>query len=145
MALNLIKLCVGIESPEQLARVQEAQLARAQAELGRRVAWHVTRQTPRRRAELLDGGALYWVIQGRVQARQRLLDVRPIRDSSGRPHCVLELDPALVRTRALAHRPFQGWRYLPAERAPADVAGARDDTADMPDWMVRELSDLGLL
>jgi hypothetical protein len=41
------------------------------------------------------------------------------------------------------HRPFQGWRYLPAADAPADVrGGARQDA--LPAHLLKELSDLGL-
>ena len=59
---------------------------------------HVTRMVPRRIDELADGGSLYWVIKGTVQARQRLLDIRPFMDDDGIGRCRLVLEPRLVRT-----------------------------------------------
>jgi hypothetical protein len=42
-------------------------------------------------------------------------------------------------------RPFQGWRYLAAGDAPADLGEAGGDIARMPAAMVEELRSLGLL
>jgi hypothetical protein len=43
-------------------------------------------------------------------------------------------------------RPFQGWRYLTDDSAPADLAkAAAGAIASMPEPMRRELRDLGLL
>lgn len=145
MTLHLIKLCVGCESVESLTESQRRQAARAERELGRRFAWHTTRMVPKRMDELLDGGSLYWVIKGQIRARERLLDVREIVDEEGRRACVLELDPEVVRVQPRNHRPFQGWRYLQPEKAPPDLADAPEGVEEMPDWMVAELKELGLL
>ena len=56
MSTNLVKLCVGAEAIEDLARWQQGRMAAlARAGLAPEV-WHQTFQSPKRRAELLDGG-----------------------------------------------------------------------------------------
>jgi hypothetical protein len=105
---------------------------------------HTTRNTPKRAAELCDGGSIYWVIGGAVLVRQRILNILPETESDGSPCAALVLDPALVRVEARAMRAFQGWRYLKPEDAPADL-NTTQDTADMPETMRRELAALGLL
>ncbi len=145
MTVHLIKLCVGIASPDQLAAVQSERIARLEAVTGRRAAWHVTRRMPRRAAELCDGGSLYWIMGGYTRARQRITDIRATTDRAGRAACAIELDPVIVPVVPRARKPFQGWRYLAPENAPPDQAERPDDTPEMPDWMVAELSDLGLL
>ncbi|MDP1907155.1 MAG: DUF1489 family protein, partial [Hyphomicrobium sp.] len=73
MTLHLIKLCVGVESIEELADWQTARSAeRKKAGKTPRI-FHTTFQTPKREAELLDGGSIYWVIKGTVQVRQKLI------------------------------------------------------------------------
>ena len=54
------------------------------------------------------------------------------------------LDPDLVRTVWQPRRPFQGWRYLRAEDAPADLAAA-GERDDLPEAMAAELAALGVL
>jgi len=143
MTIHLLKLCVGADSIEDL----EAWIAsRLEAARGRGEApeqFHTTRMVPKRLEELLDGGSLYWVIKGNVQVRQRLLDVRPFTDGEGISRCHLILDPNLQPTRWQPRRPFQGWRYLKVEDAPADMNEA--DVAGLPLDLQRELADLGLL
>jgi hypothetical protein len=102
-----------------------------------------TRNRPRRAAELLDGGSIYWVIRGQISVRQRLLGFRSGHDADGRRHCLIEIDPALVPTLARSCRPFQGWRYLGHDAAPADRFAA--DPSPLPDRMLAELRALGLL
>ena len=97
MALNLIKLCVGCDSVEDLEewiafRLDERRRAGEPVE-----HFHTTRMVPTRGAELIDGGSLYWVIKGNVQCRQRLLDIRPFTDGEGIGRCHLMLDPMVVR------------------------------------------------
>jgi hypothetical protein len=132
MAMHLIKLCVGCDNISDLAAWQATQ-----AELV-----HVTRQTPKQAEALLDGGSLYWVINGWLCARQRLLALRPL-SRGGVPHCGLVLDRALVRVQPRKHRPFQGWRYLQPTDAPPDLDHTPTDPAS--EAMLRELSVLGLL
>lgn len=143
MALHLLKLCVGADSIADLeswvAERLAAQRRRAAAELT-----HTTRMVPRRIAELLDGGALYWVIKGQIAARQALLDVRPFTDSGGIGRCHLVLGHEVVAVSPRPFRAFQGWRYLDERDAPADI-GVADGLAEMPETLRRELSELGLL
>ncbi len=139
MALHLIKLCVGIAQFEELEAWQKYR----QGKDG--VLQHITRMTPRRGEELLKGGSIYWVIKGIIQARQKLLELRPCMDSEGVAHCALILDPKLVRTQPHPRRPFQGWRYLKPEDAPRDMPRGGAGKNAMPPEMRAELMALGLL
>jgi hypothetical protein len=145
VTVHLIKLCVGVESPDHLAAVQARRVEAAARETGRRVSWHITRRMPKRRAELCDGGSLYWVMGGVIRVRQAIVGLHEIEDEAGRPACRIDLDPDLIPVVPRNRRPFQGWRYLEADDAPPDQAQRPDEAPDMPDWMLAELSDLGLL
>jgi hypothetical protein len=139
VTLHLIKLSVGTEDVTDLGRWQAGRLKRT----GR--VFHKTRMMPRRHAELLDGGSIYWVIKGVTRARQRLIEVEAAVDGEGRPCTLLVLDPELVRTVPRPHRAFQGWRYYEAEDAPPDLRDLPAGTRDMPPDMVAALHELGLL
>lgn len=142
MALHIRKLCVGAASTQEMQPWQDAKRARNGGLL-----WHVTRNWPRRRAEVLDGGSLYWVIRGRLAIRQRIIgfDSEPGETPDDKPHCRIMLDPELVLTEPRPHHPFQGWRYLIATEAPPDLRDLRARADDMPPEMVLELRGLGLL
>lgn len=146
MALHLIKLCVGATSIDDLAQWQKGRLA-AQRKAGERPRiFHATFQTPKRQSELLDGGSLYWVIKGVVQARQRLLGLEEGAKSDGSPCCLLLLDREIVPVRPVPRRAFQGWRYLAAEDAPPDLSAHHGGgLASLPSQMRRDLADLGLI
>ena len=152
MPLHLIKLAVGIEDVAHLARAQHARIdpsdqgARGARDDGKLV--HVTRQMPKRADEILDGGSIYWVIRGAVQARQRLLALEKTITEDGRPACALVLDPDLREVEPRSFRAFQGWRYLEATSAPRDLRRGGVGAAGgepMPVDMARALRDLGLL
>jgi len=145
MSLNLLKLCVGCDSVEDLEewiafRLDERRRAGEPAE-----QFHTTRMVPTRAAELTDGGSLYWVIKAQVQCRQRLLDIRPFIDTDGIQRCQLILDPVVVRTNWQPRRAFQGWRYLRPEDAPADLADGNAGAMSVPPQLRQELAELGLL
>lgn len=145
MSLNLIKLCVGAESVDDLERW----IARRLDERRRRGEpaehFHVTRMMPKRCSELLAGGSLFWVIRGVVQCRQRLVDIRRIVDQEGVARCALVLEPRPVLVEPRPRDPFQGWRYLRADEAPPDLAGRVGEGDEMPVEMRRDLAALGLL
>ena len=64
MVLNMIKLCVGVDTVEDLESHVAMRLAAARAAGLPAEQTHRTRVTPKRAAEILDGGSLYWVIKG---------------------------------------------------------------------------------
>lgn len=143
MTLHLIKLCVGADSIQDLTDWVETQ-AGQRRRLGLDAAHvHRTRQSPKRREEILDGGSLYWVIKGSIAVREPIVDLRAVIDEAGVPHCDIVLSGAFTRVEPRRCRPFQGWRYLDAKDAPNDLrsAGARE----LPQEFVKELAALGLL
>jgi len=144
MALHLIKLCVGAESIDDLQQwVAERSALSVSAGLEPHSS-HVTRMSPKRASELLEGGSLYWVIKGQLSARQKLIGLEEFIDADGIGRCRLMLAPEVIETMPQPKRPFQGWRYLDEKDAPADLfaAGA---CQDMPADLKRELAELGLL
>jgi hypothetical protein len=142
MTLHLIKLCVGCDSVEDLAEWIDLRIKEKKRQGQPAEHVHVTRMVPKRMAELLDGGSLYWVIKGTVQVRQKLLDVQPFVDKEGIGRCRLVLSPKLVRTEWQPKRPFQGWRYFDKADAPRDLRQVKGD--DLPPALIAELAGLGL-
>lgn len=145
MALNLIKLCVGCESVEDLEEWIASRLAECRRQGRPEEQFHTTRMVPTRGAEIVDGGSLYWVIKGSVQCRQAITAIRPFTDGEGIGRCHLVLDPVVVKTDWQPRRPFQGWRYLKPEEAPADLGKGSAALAELPPKLRRELAELGLL
>lgn len=151
MALNLIKLCVGVDTVEQLEMFQARRRAEMEAAGLPPYNRHLTRNFPRRVDEIMtpaEGppGSLYWVIRREVRVRQPLHAIEEAVDHEGRRCCALIFEPVLVRVDPRPHRPFQGWRYLESDDAPADLTGpTRGESDEMPEEMRRELRELGLI
>ena len=146
MALNLIKLAVGCESIKEFKGWVAERLALAKKNGAPLNHIHITRMVPKRDAELLDGGSLYWVIKGEIAVRQKLIAIEPFRDGAGINRCRLRMEPKVFSVAPRPLRPFQGWRYLTPDGAPADLGkAAAASVASMPEPMRRELRDLGLL
>ena len=141
MTVHLVKLCVGVNSVEELQHYRDLQ-RKAEGKLVPSV--HTTRMIPKRKQELLDNGSLYWVIKGLIQVRQKLIDIRPFTDDEGIKRCDLVMDPVLVPTKSHLRRAFQGWRYLSASDAPADKLNSSIDE-NIPEPMGSELSELCLI
>ncbi|QKV20553.1 DUF1489 family protein [Oricola thermophila] len=145
MALNLIKLCVGADGVDDLRNWIEFRLAERKAAGQDAEHLHTTRMVPKRVDEIIGKGSLYWVIKGRIQCRQRIVDIRPFVDTEGVSRCHIVLDPHVVLTHSQPKRPFQGWRYLKSEDAPADLSGGGDGIESLPADMRNELTELGLI
>ena len=139
MTVHLKKLSVGSESLASLRKWQEAR-REAGFEL-----MHVTRNTPRRADEVLDGGSIFWVIKGLMCARQPIVELREMHRDDGKPACGIVLAAKIFAVEPMRVRIFQGWRYLEVKDAPADLPMAADGDEAMPPELVAELRELGLL
>ncbi len=137
--LHLMKLAVGARDVADL-RAWQAERARIEPPLR-----HRTRATPRRADEIIAGGSLFWVVSGAMVVRQRVLAITPDRWDDGSACAGIVLDPVLVPLQGRLVRPFQGWRYLPAEDAPADLRANAEPGGEMPERLRRELRALCLL
>jgi len=143
MTLHIIKLCVGVDTVQDLAEWQAGRLKDLKKKRKPLELVHVTRMTPKRKEEVLDGGSLYWVIKGQIAARQKLIDLRKV-TKNGTPHCGLVYDPKLIPVQRRAHRAFQGWRYFDPKDAPPDARGGKG-LEKLPEKLQAELVNLGLL
>jgi hypothetical protein len=134
MTLHLVKLCVGVDRVEQLTTWGRKERGRGATPIVH------TRQTPKRAAEIMDGGSLYWVIRGVILCRQRIVDIRTL-DEGQRSRCEIELDFEVVTTAPQPRRAFQGWRYFEAKDAPPDLSSL--DAGEMPLDLARQLRTIG--
>ncbi|MGA0606882.1 DUF1489 family protein [Phenylobacterium sp. VNQ135] len=134
MALHMIKLVVGCDTIEDLLDWRKAHAAPGEPWLLR------TRQTPKRAAEMLDGGSVYRVFRGNILCRQRILDVETVGEGVT-ARCQVTLDEAIVRVAPTPRRAFQGWRYLEHKDAPPDL----DEAAfgEIPPELARQLREVG--
>lgn len=145
MTVHLLKMCVGCDSVEHLAAWQKQRRAERHKSGEKSRTYHVTRNTPKRADEIIDGGSLYWIVKGQIRVRQRIRAIEQFSNREGQRKCRLILMTELVRTVPRPCRPMQGWRYLEAENAPADLGSVRDAGAKLPDKLADELRALGLL
>ena len=142
--LHLTKLAVGARDVAALRAFQRARslAASSGAEPPLR---HRTRNAPRRAAELVDGGSIYWVVAGAMLVRQLVLDVVADHWEDGTACAGLVLDPSLVAVEGRPVKAFQGWRYLEAHDAPPDLAAGVAGQHGLPDALALELRRLCLL
>lgn len=140
MTVHLIKLAAGATGLESHAAWQATVFERNKGTPLEGYVHHVTRMTPKRSTELLDGGSLFWVINGLVTIRQRIARLEDVQTSDGRKCCIV-LDPERISVAQVPRKAFQGWRYLEMADAPPDL-----DAGNAQDHPIRaELAELGLL
>ena len=134
---NIKKLAVGIETINDLKMLQ----AHHHETLGYCCAY--TTFKPQRFEELIEKGSLYWIIKGRILARQKILGFESYIGDGNRKRTIIILDKDVIETQRHAHRPFQGWRYLADSDIPQDI----DTQAykEIPEEVLSEMQDLGLL
>ena len=130
MPLHLIKLCVGVDEVGELSEWCARE---------RRTIVH-TRQTPRRAAEILEGGSLYWVIKGQVLVRQAIIAIETL-GVQGMTRCEIDLARVPVLTAPQPRRAFQGWRYLAQKDAPVDLPTGEGE--EIPGDLAAQLRSLG--
>ena len=139
MTVNIIKLCVGIESVEHLIEARK----KDPRNKGKDYNFHITRFKRRRAEEVLDGGSLYWVMKGFVIARQRIIGLEDVKTENG-TKCMIQMDKKIHLTESQPRRAFQGWRYLEQSSAPNDLPEG-SKVVDIPSELRNELTELGLL
>jgi hypothetical protein len=139
--LHLIKLSVG--SDDLADHLDWFASGRANGPDG--LPRHITRMWPKREAELLDGGSIYWVIKGLTLTRQRILRLDRLTDADGTPRCAIVLDPVSVRVAPSPRQPFQGWRYLDPASAPPDLGPVKPGEEALPPALSRALAEIGVL
>ena len=109
-------------------------------------AIHQALDTARKReAEILNGGSIYWVVQGVIQCRQKIVRLDEVIGSDGIRRCAIVLTPEVIRTSLAQKRPFQGWRYLQPADAPADLPRQRQHEEALPAGLSAELADIGVI
>lgn len=138
---HLIKLSVGSETIEGLAEWHAMPQAQGPDGLPR----HITRMWPKREKEILSGGSIFWVFKGVIQCRQKIVRFDEVFGEDGIRRCAIVLEPKLYRTVQAPKRPFQGWRYLSPDDAPADMRQVREDEDQLPPEMAGDLADIGVL
>ena len=134
MTLNLIKLCVGCDTVEELEQWRRTEYAAD--------PWILrTRQTPKRGEELTEGGSIYRVFKGYILCRQAIRAVDTVGEGAAK-RCEITLDPAIVLTLPTPRRAFQGWRYLEGADVPPDLGGGMDAGA-APAELAKKLREIG--
>ena len=145
MTLHMLKLCVGVDRIDELEDWIEEKIRKAKSKGKEPKLEHVTRQMPKRREEILEGGSLYWVIKGFIQVRQPIVGLQARRGKDGIERCAIQFAPNLVQVQPSPRRAFQGWRYLEAKDAPADLGKRRKGEQELPPALLLELRQLGIL
>jgi hypothetical protein len=132
--LNMTKVAYGQTS---LAMLVET-IAR-RAENGEVVM--TTRNLPKRQAEILQGGSLFWIIKHQLVARAKILRFQAAQD--GRHDIVLRSH--VIPVRPMPRRAHQGWRYLEAADAPKDLVDGDEIGDVLPLQLLGDLADLSLI
>ncbi|MBE7218883.1 MAG: DUF1489 domain-containing protein [Caulobacteraceae bacterium] len=136
MPLHMIKLVVGVDTLDELKAWRRA---RQKTERD----WVVqTRMTPKRAAEIEDGGSLYRVIKGVAVCRQRVLSIDTVGEGRA-SRCRITVDTECVPVAPRRWRPFQGWRYLEPKDAPPDLDALGEAAEAAPPELVAQLRELG--
>jgi len=138
--VHLLKLSVGTEDVAGLAAWQAQKRAQTDDGLPR----HITRMWPKRAADILDGGSIFWVIKGVILCRQPVLRLDEYHSADGIRRCAIVCKPGLIRVEATPKRPFQGWRYLPVDDAPRDLPQGQQDEEPLPPALATALSAIGV-
>ncbi len=127
----MTKIAFGAQSVSSLRDWLEAQEAEAVL---------TTRYLPKRHDEMA-GGSLYWIHEHALVGRSPILGFAQREDG----RWSIRLEPRLIAVHTRPRRAHQGWRYLDAADAPADLGSGEDADEAMPARLVGELAKLGLV
>jgi hypothetical protein len=132
--LHMTKVALGMGSLDDLER--------RMAHLGEGGSPYITtKYRPTRHEEMSGVGSLFWIVKHQLVARSPILGFGEA--EGGR--VAIHLGRDLVRVAVRPKRAHQGWRYLSAEDAPADLADGGDGFDRMPPELMGRLAGLGLV
>ena len=117
--MNLLKLAVGIKSFNELKLKQSIRFKQHNKII------HITRLFPKKFELIKNRGSMYWIINGYISVRQKIINFEKVKHEDGKNYCHIILDQRLVETRQIRYRAFQGWRYLRPEKTPEDIQGGK--------------------
>ena len=100
-----------------------------------------TRYLPKRHAEIVPGGSLFWIFKRQLVARSAILGFEEA--DGGRTHIVIST--RLIDVLPKPFRAHQGWRYLSDEDAPRDLAEGELAGDALPGALAADLARLGLV
>mgnify|MGYP006120840249 FL=1 len=133
MALGMTKIAFGAKSVGSLRQWIESHAPQGEARL-------TTRYMPKRHEEMA-GGSLFWIFNKAIVGRSPLIGFM----DNGQGRYFIRIEPRLIAVQSIARRAHQGWRYLEAADAPADLGEGLGEADTMPAEMLGELSRLGLV
>ena len=134
MPLHLTKVAFGAVSVEHLAERLRERAAAGPVFL-------TTRYLPKRHEEVSGAGSLYWIIKHQLVARSA---IERFGEADG-GRVAIHLEPGLVLVHARPKRAHQGWRYLEAADAPADLVADASGVAALPAGLMGKLAELALI
>jgi hypothetical protein len=129
--LHLTKVAFGCTSLEHLS---ERIAARGD------VVRLTTRYRPKRWEEIV-GGSLFWILKHRLVGRSEIIGFDDA--EGGKTDIVIKA--RVIATVAQPKRAHQGWRYLEAGDAPADLGVGVEGAEELPAALAGELTAMGLL
>ncbi len=132
MPLHLTKVAYGAQSLEEMrswfaTRGAEARLT--------------TRYLPKRHAEIVPGGSLFWIFKHQLVMRSLILRFEEA--EGGRTNIVIS--PRLIEVMPQPKRAHQGWRYLEDADAPRDLGSDEEAGEVLPGHIAADLARLGLV
>ena len=136
--IHLKKLSVGTQSLIDLISKQNTKSNRGIENI------HITRNFPKRSDELINGGSIFWVIKSKIQARQKIIDIREVNRIDGTKACGIFLENKIYRVWPQKVKIFQGWRYLKQSDIPEDIP-EEIEFDDLENSIYNELKKVGLL
>jgi len=134
--MNLVKLAVGIKSVNELKVRQALRYKKHNENL------HITRLFPKKFELIKNKGSMFWVINGYISVRQKIVSLKKVKHEDGKNYCHILLDQELIETRNTRYRAFQGWRYLKPENSPKDLLR---DKSKINSELYKILQDLYLI
>ena len=134
MPLHLTKVAVGCRTIESLEKRFATRANAGEVRV-------VTRMRPKRMAEILEGGALYWIVKHRIIACAAILRFEDRPDGRLDIVCAERLQ-AVPPAPKRAH---QGWRYLTAEDAPKPGDSDETGLSLLPPLLYGKLAALALI